>query len=156
AHVLRVAMAGGESQQRTVEGGAGDAVSLVFEPTPAAPAPAPAPAPPVPVPPPPVAPRPTAPRPWMLVVAASATAITTGLTSASGAAPLPALRPADAAPTAEPPGGGQARQERTNGGIGVPAGLAALTFAGTFWWAAARRPRGAEVSVGIAPPGMMG
>jgi hypothetical protein len=156
AHVLRVSLAGGESQQRTVEVGAGEAVSLVFEPAPAAPAASPAanPSPtraasPAPAPPSPMGPRPWAPRPSMLVVAAGATAVSVGLTIASGVDTLSALHTYEARPTTENLWAGQARQARTNVGIGVSAGLAALTVAGTIWWAAARPARSGVVAIGI-------
>ncbi len=89
----------------------------------------------------------------MLFVAAGAAAVTTGLTIASGVDTLSAFHTYEASPTTGNLSAGQARQTRTNVGIGVSAGLAALTVAGTIWWAAGRRARGGEVSVGIQSPG---
>jgi hypothetical protein len=176
AHVLRATLASNESQQRTVEVRAGDAVSVVFEPAPTAqprkpPADAPS-AEPVGANGAPAKPaaqdhgqRSWSPRPWLLLVLAGATAVATGLTIASGVDTLSALHRYDAGPTTGNLADGEARQTRTNVGIGVSAGLGALTLAGTIWWASLRPSgtpvsqalRGATlVSLGVAPGGLSG
>jgi hypothetical protein len=160
AHVLRVTLVGDEVQQRTVEVRAGDAVSLVFDPKLPADVPSTQPAEATSAPAkakaPDAASRPFSPPPWLLLVGAGATAVATGLTVASGVDTLSALHAYDASPTTANLADGRARQLRTNIGIGVSAGLGALTVAGTIWWAARRSPaRGAQVSLGLGPAGLL-
>jgi hypothetical protein len=167
AHVLRATLAGDEVQQRTVEVRAGDAVSLVFDrgaaaepPKPPLDAPSTQPAAitsaPAKAAPPDAVTRPFSPRPWLLLVGAGATAVATGLTIASGVDTLSALHRYDASPTTANLADGQARQTHTNVGVGVSAGLGALTLAGTIWWAALRRPvPDTQISLGLGPAGLL-
>jgi hypothetical protein len=162
AHVLRATLAGDEVQERTVEVRAGDAVSVVFDPKLPADVPSAQPAgmtsAPAKAPTPDAAPRPFSPPPWLLLVGAGATAVATGLTIASGVDTLSALHTYDASPTSANLADGRARQLRTNIGIGVSAGLGALTVAGTIWWAALRSPpkRSAKaISLGLGPAGLL-
>jgi hypothetical protein len=156
AHILRATSPGGAARQRTVQVAAGDAVSVALDPLPEESA---KPAPPATTsrsaeasPPGAAGGRGSwAPRPLMLVVAAGATGVAAALTVASGVDTLAALRTYDASPTTANLADGHARQTRTNVGIGVSAGLAAITGAATIWWAVGRAGAPAPVTVSLAP-----